>query len=133
MKSITERFEEKYAIDNSSGCWIWVASIKPRGYGEFWDGAKKKYAHRVSYELHYGHIPEGLVIDHLCGTPLCVNPTHLEAVTQGENVRRGKATFVICEHGTGRSRCDLGCGKKYMAEWQLAHKGSSSEVTKELP
>ena len=60
------------------------------GYGVFSIGRFGRiYAHRWSYEHHVAPIPEGLVIDHLCRTPLCVNPDHLEPVTQRVNVHRG--------------------------------------------
>lgn len=57
------------------------------------------YAHRLSYTLAYGSIPEGLVIDHLCRTPVCVRPDHLEAVTQQENMRRGPGAKTHCKRG----------------------------------
>ena len=67
-------------------CWEWRAFIRPNGYGQF---NKNEYAHRVSYEEFVGPIPEGLVIDHLCRNRSCINPEHLEPVTQHENLLRG--------------------------------------------
>jgi hypothetical protein len=58
------------------------------GYGQFRTGAKWGLAHRFAYELLVGPIPAGRVLDHLCGVPACVNPAHLEAVTQRMNVLR---------------------------------------------
>ena len=96
-------------LDNSipvteSGCWIWLLSTN-FGYGQFaWKG-KQLRVHRVMYELLRGPIPEGLVPDHLCQVKCCINPWHLEAVTQRENVLRGSgptsinARLTHCRHG----------------------------------
>lgn len=120
--SIIERFEDKYIISEDS-CWNWTATISGKtGYGNFnYYGVITK-AHRVSYLLKYGEIPEGKQLDHLCRNRLCVNPYHLEPVTIGENIRRGKTTKVICQHGVGHSKCSSGCGKEYdkirQREWR---------------
>lgn len=79
----------QYVIDESSGCWNWQWSTGSKEYGQLRDTGKTKRAHRVFYERAKGPIPKGLVIDHLCRNKRCVNPDHLEAVTQGENCRRG--------------------------------------------
>ena len=79
------------------GCWRWLGFVFPRTpralpYG--WFAAvpsRNMFAHRFAYERLVGPIPDGLQIDHLCFTPSCVNPDHLEAVTQSANVRRSLA------------------------------------------
>lgn len=70
------------------GCLEWTGPVINTGYGTTRFRGKRWLAHRASYELFVGPIPAGLVIDHLCGNKLCVNPAHLEAVTQRENVCR---------------------------------------------
>ena len=77
----------KVVID---GCWEWEGSTDRHGYGYFWFAGKIRKAHRFSYTLCMRDIPEGLTIDHLCRNPACVNPQHLEPVTQKENVNRGE-------------------------------------------
>jgi len=83
------RFMRRVAI-SPSGCWEWTGSRTPRGYGHFGLKNKTYRAHRVSYERFITKIPDGLTIDHLCCKPSCVNPVHLEPVTNYENVMRGK-------------------------------------------
>jgi hypothetical protein len=72
-------------------CWVWQNATTKR-YGTIQLGGRecgKILAHRWSYEIANGPIPEGLELDHLCGNPPCVNPAHLEPVTHLVNVRRG--------------------------------------------
>ena len=74
---------------NFLGCWLWTRTLN-RGYGSFRSGAgKTTTAHRASYQMLKGAIPDGLQLDHLCRVRNCVNPDHLEPVTLKENVLRG--------------------------------------------
>lgn len=81
--------------DRSGGedaCWYWLGATTRGGYGRIGKGARAEgwcFAHRLSYELACGPVPEGLVLDHLCRTRNCVNPRHLEPVTIRENIHRG--------------------------------------------
>jgi len=85
-----DRFWSK--VDKSGECWEWVGATtckKPhRAYGQFWFKDRLVLAHRFSYEMDVGVIPDGMDIDHLCRNTRCVNPQHLEPVTRAENVRR---------------------------------------------
>lgn len=73
---------------NENGCWMWKGLCDKKGYGRVTDAGRLRVAHRYFYTKVVGPIPEGLVIDHLCYEPGCVNPAHLEAVTGLENARR---------------------------------------------
>lgn len=84
-KSDRERFDEKWVPEPNTGCWLWTASSNRQGYGYFSIGRKIRGAHRASWELHRGPIPDGMVLDHLCRVPSCVNPDHLRVVTPRVN------------------------------------------------
>jgi hypothetical protein len=94
------RFWNKIQVlDN--GCWEWVATCR-NGYGLFRINGELVTAHRLAYEKLIGPFPVGLVADHLCRNCACVNPYHIEPVTQQENILRGRvyATMKIhCAHG----------------------------------
>jgi hypothetical protein len=94
--SVVERFEAKLLA--AGDCWIWNAKRAHNGYGQFYVSGRQVIAHRFSYELHVGPIPEGLQIDHLCRVRACVNPAHLEVVTHAENMRRIRRSHCIHQH-----------------------------------
>lgn len=86
------RFWAKVDRKGPDDCWLWQAALQPNGYGTIGSGGKYGLhvrAHRVSYELAHGPVPDGHVIDHLCRVRSCVNPAHLEAVSTRENLLRG--------------------------------------------
>lgn len=88
-KTAEQRFWEKVEKNGPDECWNWKAYKIPSGYGQF--GAKTYdryvYAHRFSYQLANGPIPDGKVIMHSCDNPSCVNPGHLRLGTQLDNMR----------------------------------------------
>jgi hypothetical protein len=79
------------------GCWEWQRKIDKYGYGHVSIDGKLWLAHRAFYALFKCEIPSGMHIDHLCRNTRCVNPDHLEPVTQAENNRRAKRTH--CKRG----------------------------------
>lgn len=86
-------------------CWEWESNKQKLGYGLFKLEKSNVLAHRFSYELFKGKIPEGLTIDHLCRNRGCVNPGHLECVTHKENVLRGEGPTAI---NAKKKKCNKG-------------------------
>lgn len=76
-------------VQRGQGCWEWQAALRSTGYGEvYWPGhgRKKIAAHRASWLIHYGDIPDGLWVLHKCDNKLCVRPDHLFLGTHRDNV-----------------------------------------------
>lgn len=113
IRALWARAEDRIHHEPNTGCWLYGGSISGRGYGMLSHRAKNLSVHRLAYERFKGPIPTGLVVDHLCRTPLCVNPDHLEVVTQFENVMRGRAfvaryakvTHCAAGHAYDAGRC----------------------------
>lgn len=134
----TERFWSK--VDRTADCWTWTGATSDTGYGLYQAATNRLVrAHRYSYELTVGPIAEGLVIDHLCRNTSCVNPEHLEAVTQTENVRRGLRgelhetcpyghPFKESAHTGGHVRTRRRCGPCMTARSALRYRMTPEEV-----
>ncbi len=90
-KLASVRFWEKVAVDQPETCWPWIAGLDRHGYGVFTHNGRNVRAHLWAYLALVGPIADGLVIDHLCRVRHCVNPEHLEPVTNRVNIQRGRA------------------------------------------
>jgi len=107
-RSHISRFYDYVQLDLNRGCWLWLGSLNRHGYGQFHDSFRDQnnvHAFRWAYEYFNGEISPGLALDHLCRVRSCVNPNHLEIVTNAENNRRGFSISaqnmrkVECKHG----------------------------------
>ena len=106
--SVKDRLMDK--INKTDSCWEWTAFKDPRGYGRLVIDRKPRLAHKVLWEMENGPVPEGLELDHLCKNQGCVRPSHLEAVTHAENMRRYFATYT--------------CKGDHEPEWYIEPKGT---------
>lgn len=129
--------------DRSAGsdhCWRWLGTHTPDGYGRYKTGGKQNAAHRVAYELLVGPIPDGKQIDHLCRVRDCVNPAHMEPVTnrvnqlRGDTFARRNAAATHCprghaydrantEHNKNGSRVCRTCRKAKFDAWRRSSEG----------
>lgn len=135
LKDPDWRFFSSIVVDPSSGCWNWLQYRSPQGYGRFTFGGKILVAHRWSYERFVGPIPDGLQLDHLCRNTSCVNPDHLEPVTNAENQRRAAEARTHCKHGheftpentsrSGGRRTCRECARVYKREWAARKREAS--------
>jgi hypothetical protein len=116
-RPLKDRFNEKWVLDIETGCWLWIGAKDNNNYGMIGSGGRLKWgggsgvlirAHRVAYELYREPIPEGFQIDHLCRVPACVNPWHLEPVTQKENIKKGNVSLSNSLRHKSKKYCKRG-------------------------
>lgn len=90
---LIERFHEKWRLDSKTGCWEWIGAKAGKGYGFIKRPGERKqiYAHRLSWLIHFGAIPDGILVCHTCDNVSCVRPTHLFLGTAEDNLQDMKA------------------------------------------
>lgn len=93
-----ERFMAR--VQKTDSCWLWTGYVRPSGYAIFARAGTTVRAHRWAYQFFAGPIPEGMVLDHLCRVRHCVNPDHLEPVTNRENILRGVGITAVNARAT---------------------------------
>jgi hypothetical protein len=132
--SIEARFWAKVDKRTAGGCWEWNGSRKARGYGQINAGGRggaMLKAHRVSWAIHFGSIPDGLHVLHRCDNPPCVNPDHLFLGTNKDNASdcksKGRKASLA---GEQNGRAKLNCGA-VLAIRALASEGVSRDEIKD--
>lgn len=102
MRPALDRFFARVVIDPETGCWLWQGTRNSLGYGQIAEPkgrSRMQFAYRWIWEYVNGPVPDGLELDHLCRTPACCYPAHLEPVTHQENMRRAFAGITHCPRG----------------------------------
>lgn len=133
-ESWMERFGDWFVPEPNTGCWLWTGTSSGT-YPQKYASGRTRLAHRLSYQLLRGPIPAGMQLDHLCRTPFCVNPDHLEVVTARVNTLRGNtpaaanAAKTHCPAGheyspentyiDGGSRCCKACHRRHQRDYLL--------------
>lgn len=82
-------------VDKTGDCWLWTGALSKDGYGQYRVKGRTRSAHTLAYRATVGPVPDGLMLDHLCRVPRCVNPVHLEPVTNRINVLRGVSVIAV--------------------------------------
>lgn len=104
-----EHFDAKWQAVTETGCWVWMGAIEGGGYGQYrWPGtpSRRTHAHRVSWMLRRGPIPEGMYLDHICRVRCCVNPSHLRVVTPRQNAIENSVGAAA--KNAAKTHCPLG-------------------------
>ncbi len=103
-----ERFWENIAMIPEHTCWEWVGTKNQKGYGVGWFNGRLMLAHRYSYEIHLGKIPDGLHACHRCDNPGCCRPSHIFLGTNLDNRRDSQAKGRMRNQNTNKMFCENG-------------------------
>lgn len=129
-----DRFEEKFIPEPMSGCWLWEAGLlhPELGYGGFYLSGRMGPAHRASWTLYRGEIPDDLFVLHRCDNPYCVNPDHLFLGTQADNMKdcaaKGRLRFQRPGIKRHRQKLTKEIGDKIRAEYVPNTRGKGPVV-----
>lgn len=111
MKTLADRFWTKVSKRGVDECWEWMAFKDAQGYGKISVNSSPRLAHRVSYEIHHGPIPDGMFACHRCDNPGCVNPGHIFIGQPIDNIKdmhdKGRAVYPPINAGKDHGMCKL--------------------------
>lgn len=113
---MTEIFSRHIETCPMTGCWMWTGAIDGHGYGRvLGKNRKNTQAHRISWEMNMGPIPSGMVLDHICRLPCCVNPAHLRIFTRRQNALEN--SFGMSALNAARKKCKNGHEYSFASSW----------------